>query len=171
MEFRRLIGFGKSSLVMSLPKPWLNGNGLAKGDLVYIEVGPDRLEVSPRERKAVPEPRVAVISTDKKSLRGIESQVVSSYLNSADVYEIRGADLAGQGSRIKGMIQDLPGVEIVESDDSKIVAREILDLDGLSVDALIRRMIEQENPVSLPSSRNGLPDFFGSSPLLLPMIR
>jgi phosphate uptake regulator len=34
VEFRRLIGFGKSSFVVSLPKNWIEKNKLVKGDLV-----------------------------------------------------------------------------------------------------------------------------------------
>ena len=37
MEFRKLISFGKTSFVMSLPKGWVVKNKLKKGDLIALE--------------------------------------------------------------------------------------------------------------------------------------
>ena len=45
MDFRRIIAFGKSSHVVSLPKSWLNENKLKKGDLVYLEQDFDKLVI------------------------------------------------------------------------------------------------------------------------------
>ena len=35
MEYRKIIEFGKSSYVVSLPKPWLNAKKLKKGDACF----------------------------------------------------------------------------------------------------------------------------------------
>ena len=41
MEFRKLISFGKSSYVVSLPKAWVVQQKLKKGDLIAVdEAGP-----------------------------------------------------------------------------------------------------------------------------------
>ena len=37
MEYRKLISFGKSSYVVSLPKSWVVQNKLKKGDLLYFD--------------------------------------------------------------------------------------------------------------------------------------
>ncbi len=37
MEFRKLIAFGKSSFVISLPKDWLEKNNLKKGSLIRVD--------------------------------------------------------------------------------------------------------------------------------------
>ena len=46
MEFRKLIRFGKSSFVISLPKPWLAKNNLEKGSLVRLNEDNDELILS-----------------------------------------------------------------------------------------------------------------------------
>ena len=50
MEYRKLIRFGKSSLVISLPKGWTEKNKLGKGSLVYLDVNSEGLVVSPTEK-------------------------------------------------------------------------------------------------------------------------
>lgn len=140
IDFRKLIGFGKSSLVVSLPKGWLHENGLAKGDLVYIQPDKDELVVSAKERRTSPEPRRAIINAEGKSLRKIESEIVSAYLNNADIWEIRGSNLRNDGHQVKEVLQNLAGMEVLEHDPSKIVAKGLLDMDGLSVEAMIRRV-------------------------------
>ena len=43
MEFRKIIAFGKSSFVVSLPKAWMVAHNLVKGDVVYLEEEDDDL--------------------------------------------------------------------------------------------------------------------------------
>ena len=38
MGYRKLIGFGDSSFVVSLPKDWVNKHGLKKGDGLIVDV-------------------------------------------------------------------------------------------------------------------------------------
>ena len=54
MTYRKIIGFGGSSFVVSLPKEWINKYGLKKGDVVNIEEESDMLRILPkilRQRK------------------------------------------------------------------------------------------------------------------------
>lgn len=140
MEFRKLIGFGKSSLVVSLPKPWLHENGLNKGDLVYIQPDKDELVVSAKERRTSAEPKRVIINTEGKTLRKIESEIVSAYLNNADIWELRGSNLRNDGHQVKEILQNLAGMEVLEHDSSKIIAKGLLDMGGLSIEAMIRRV-------------------------------
>ena len=48
MEFRKLISFGKTSFVMSLPKSWVLKNNLKKGDLIALEEEKDGIMISPK---------------------------------------------------------------------------------------------------------------------------
>ena len=140
MEFRKLIGFGKSSLVVSLPKAWLHENGLNKGDLVYIQPDKDELRVSAKERRTSSEPKRVIINTEGKTMRKIESEIVSAYLNNADIWELRGSNLRNDGHQVKEILQNLAGMEVLEHDSSKIIAKGLLDMGGLSIEAMIRRV-------------------------------
>ena len=67
MEYRKLIKFGNSSHVISIPNNWLKKNNLNKGDTVYLdENGGKELVLTPEKKENVIE--------DKEKLRkgGIE---------------------------------------------------------------------------------------------------
>ena len=48
MEFRKLIRFGKSSYVISLPKKWVEKNKLEKGNTISLEFKGKDILVSPK---------------------------------------------------------------------------------------------------------------------------
>ncbi len=50
MEYRKLISFGKSSFVVSLPKSWVTQNKMKKGDLVYFEDSGVNLLINTRKK-------------------------------------------------------------------------------------------------------------------------
>ena len=47
VEFRKLISFGKTSFVMSIPKAWVTKNNLKKGDLIVLQEKENNLLLSP----------------------------------------------------------------------------------------------------------------------------
>ena len=51
MEFRKLIKFGKSSFVISLPKKWLEKNKLKKGDLLYVSENENGLSLTSKDNE------------------------------------------------------------------------------------------------------------------------
>ena len=68
MEFRKLIGFGKSSFVVSIPKGWTQRNKLNKGDIVYLHEEENALVLSAKEKRFVKEPKRITIRTDGKTI-------------------------------------------------------------------------------------------------------
>lgn len=48
VEFRKLISFGKTSYVMSIPKSWVQKNNLKKGDLVALDEKDGNLVLNPK---------------------------------------------------------------------------------------------------------------------------
>ena len=140
MEFRKLIGFGKSSLVVSLPKSWLTHNKLKKGATVYLHEADDELVISSRENKHDKVLKTIQINTENKSVDKIAVEIVSAYLRNYDVWELRGKNLAYEGPKVKQCLQNLSGMELMEQDSHKIVAKDLLDMQELSIQALIRRI-------------------------------
>lgn len=140
MEFRKLIGFGKSSLVVSLPKSWLTQNKLKKGDTIYLHEADDQLVVNAREQSHEREPKIVQINTEGKGLDKISSEIISAYLQNYDIWELRGRNLAQQGPKVKELLQNLAGMELMEQDSTKIVARDLMDMSELSIQSLIRRV-------------------------------
>ncbi|MDO8656313.1 MAG: AbrB/MazE/SpoVT family DNA-binding domain-containing protein, partial [Nanoarchaeota archaeon] len=63
MEYRKLISFGKSSFVVSLPKSWVIQNKLKKGDLIYMEENEGTLILGAKEHEST-EDKSTIILTD-----------------------------------------------------------------------------------------------------------
>ena len=140
MEVRKLIGFGKSSLVVSLPKGWLTDNKLKKGATVFLHEAEDELVISSKDTTREREQKVLQIQTDNKELDKIAMEIVSGYLRNYDVWELRGKNLATLGPKVKEQLQNLAGLELMEQDANKIVAKDMLDMHELSIHALLRRI-------------------------------
>lgn len=140
IDFRRLISFGKSSFVVSLPKSWIEKNKLSKGDLVYLKENEHELNITSREKEESKEIKKAVITTDGKELDLLRAEIVSAYLKNFDLIEIKGADLKDKATDIKSILQNLAGVELLEQSSSRILTKDLLDLKEISVDSLIRRV-------------------------------
>ena len=139
MESRKLISFGSSSYVVSLPKNWVDSNKLGKGDSIYIEEKPNELLITIDSAEKEKEIREKQIDASGKSVKRIESEIVAAYLNTYDILEIRGikdSDIP----KIKEIIQNLAGLEILEQTANKIVARDLINVNEVSIKTLIRRV-------------------------------
>ena len=80
MEYRKLISFGKSSFVVSMPKPWVTQNNLKKGDLIYMEESGSSLILNPTKSEKVNHEKTKVIGIDGKDISFITREVNSSYI-------------------------------------------------------------------------------------------
>lgn len=82
MDTRKIMALGKSSLVISLPKNWIDSNGLEKGDLLSLEVQSDlSLLVQPALRVKDEGRRIEVELDDSASSDSIFRIVIGCYLN------------------------------------------------------------------------------------------
>lgn len=140
MEFRRLIGFGKSSFVVSLPKNWIERNKLVKGDLIYLKERDQELILTSQEKEAVKELRKVSITTDAKEIDLLRAEIIAAYLANFDLIEIKGNDLKSKAPEIKSILHDLAGVELLEQSSDRILTKDLLDLKEISIDSLIRRV-------------------------------
>ena len=140
MEARKIISFGKSSHVISLPKPWMEEYKLKKGDSVFLENRGKELALYPQKREEKKELQSIVVNVDGKNMDLIKMEIVSAYLNNNDVIEIRGEGIIKQSPEIKKIIHDLSGLEIIEETAKKIVAKDLLDMNEISIKTLIRRI-------------------------------
>jgi len=140
MDKRKIIGFGKNSFVVSLPKKWVISNNLQKGDSVYVTNLPFELKITPAEISEKKETKTTLIQTDKKTIAQIKSEVISTYLNATDIIEIRGKNLSVFRKEIKAIINKLSGMEIIEIEIDKIVAKDLIDISEVSIATLVKRI-------------------------------
>ena len=140
METRRIISFGTSSFVVSVPKTWIRENNLKKGDLIHIEDRKDELILSLGAGGKQEEPKRTLIEVDNKDLKLIRIEIVSAYLNNYDIIDIAGRQLEKLAPQVKGLIRNLTGLEIIQQTATKITAKDLLNLKEISIRTLIRRM-------------------------------
>ncbi len=140
MEYRRLISFGKSSFVVSLPKEWIGQNSLKKGDLVYLQESGPNLLLSKKESDEKAEDREKIIYVDGKSAYTIGREVCSTYIQNYPRIILRGKEIKNKVKELQGIVQSLIALEIMEQTSDTIIAKDFLNMDSVSVEELIRKM-------------------------------
>ena len=141
MNMRRLIGFGKNSFVVSLPKLWVDKNKLKKGALISIEEGRDGLVLKANEGIGKKEEQKKItINAENKNLTQLRTEIVSAYLNNYHVIEVISKGLKTNAPEIRDMLRGLTGLEIINQSSMRIVAKDIINVNEISIRTLVRRM-------------------------------
>ena len=130
---KRQVHETKGSYYIYLPKEWIIKNQIDKGEnkkksLTLIEYFDDSLILKndPENQKDYPvNISLDKISTDKNTL---QNYIIASYVigaNKITIYSEKDAINALTREEISQQIRDLPGFEIIEENDTTIVAKEI----------------------------------------------
>jgi len=154
-EPRRLIKFGNSSYVVSLPKEWIEKNNLKKGELIYMDYSKNKLVLSPMAQNYVEEERKMIIEAKEMDRIGIKREILSSYSNNFNLIEVTGNFSKERLDEIKVIINGLVGMEIVESSKNKVIAKDYLDIRAIELEKVIRR-IDNTIRSMFEELRNGL---------------
>lgn len=145
MEFRRLIKFGGSSYVISIPKSWIEKNNLSKGDNIYLEEHFNELKLSTSERKKDKE-TTKEINAKNQSLSYVNREIISAYINGYNNIIIQGY-VVKDLEKIRHMLHNLVALEILEQTSSKIIAKCLLDESEVSIDETVRRLYRIINSI------------------------
>ena len=141
MEFRKLISFGKTSFVMSLPKSWIQKNKLKKGDLIGLQEREEGLVLLPKKDKDIEsEVKRITINVDGKPINRIQREIGAAYINNFNIITITGKELKDKTKEIKDALRYLIALEIVEQTSDKILAKDFLNMEKISITNLIRKM-------------------------------
>ena len=94
METRKIMALGKSSLVVSLPKEWIESNGLEKGDMLSLDVQRDlSLLIKPALRVKSEGRRIEVEIDESASSDSIFRIVIGCYLNGYNDIVLRSSNI------------------------------------------------------------------------------
>lgn len=140
MEYRKLISFGKSSYVVSLPKSWIVQNKLKKGDLIYMEEKGSNILLGKEDHQKDNEEKTKLINIDGKSLPRITREVNSSYILNYKTITIKGRELKDKIKDLQQVFQNLIALEIMEQTSDTIIAKDFLNMEQVSMDELIHKM-------------------------------
>ena len=139
MEYRKLIAFGKSSYVISLPKSWVIQSSLKKGDLISLEENGPMLVLSKKD-KETSKKEAKTISVDDKTRYALGREVHSAYIRNHHDIILRGTQLRTKVRDIQGVVQSLIALEVMEQTPDSFVAKDFLDMDTVSIEELLRKM-------------------------------
>lgn len=141
METRKLINFGKASYVVSLPKQWIKKHSLNKGDILSIaETLDQNLTISPTHKQGIKKQEIKYINTTGKSLQRVHREIVSAYVNDYNIIQLTGKNLKEQAAAIENIMASLIALEIIEHDSEKIIAKDFINTQEISLQELIRKM-------------------------------
>ncbi|MBI2141373.1 phosphate uptake regulator PhoU [Candidatus Woesearchaeota archaeon] len=137
-EFRKLMAFGNSSYVVSVPKAWVEKNRLKKGDVLVVEERPNELIFASKDSEERRKFREAAISAVNKGEQELKTEVTSLYINNFDIITV--TDVGHAAREVKGIFHSLVGMEIVEETTTKVVAKDLLDVQEVSMSNIVRRV-------------------------------
>lgn len=115
---RKVIKMGDSSLVISLPKAWVDKAGIVRGGSVEVEeLSTGEIVVKPKAE--VSERREVEIPPDEKSIDGC---IIDHYINGTDVIKIYSIDTLNPEimSVVYNTIPDLSGFEVTEASSNSV---------------------------------------------------
>ena len=136
---RRLQKIG-SSLLVSLPKEWVDANNLEKSSQVEIETGQDSLSIS--ANKETRPTKELGISYPLSKEENIVANITGAYLLGYDIIQINSKSIIPGEDRekIRNSMRGLVGMEIIEEDASKINMQFLLDTATLNPEKILKRM-------------------------------
>jgi len=141
MDYRKLISFGKNSYVITLPKAWVRQNKLKKGDLIYVDEAKGSLILQPKSAESDSEEESKIIiNVDGKQFKQVKRQIIGAYIRNVKTIILEGDEIKDRAKDFQSVIQSLVALEVMEQTSKKIVAKDFLNLDNVSIKALIRKI-------------------------------
>ena len=140
IDVRKLISFGKGSYIISMPKSWIEKNNLKKGDLISVNDDGFELTLSASQQEKKLDAKEISIDSKDKSIEILKSEIVSSYLNGYDTITILFENNAKDTVKIKDIMRNLSGLEIMEQTSTRIAAKNLININEISIKNIIRRM-------------------------------
>jgi phosphate uptake regulator len=136
---RRLQKIG-SSILVSLPKEWVDANKLDKSAQVELETSQNSISITANKDQKLS--KEVVISYPLPKEENIVADITGAYLLGYDIIKIKGKSIIPIEDRekIRESMRRLVGVEIVEEDASNINIQFLLDATSLNPEKILRRM-------------------------------
>lgn len=140
MKARRIINFGNTSSVISLPKKWLDNNKLGKGDYVNVEERTDELIISSSNAKKDKIGYIQKINLDEFDFLHIEKKIISGYVNGTVLFEFHAENISKHVIDLKRVFQKLSGFEISSQTSNKLVYQDMINYDKISASDILKRV-------------------------------
>ena len=141
-ETRRVQKVGYNSLSISIPKQYTERMKLVAGDsLLFREDSDGTLRLIPAT-KAREASRVTLRADQAGSVEVLTGLIAGAYAMGYDTIEVSGKEPLDQPTvnGVLATVRRLRGIEVVESDEKRIVAQSFIDPTKFPVDSLVKRL-------------------------------
>jgi len=141
-EPRKLIKFGNSSYIVSLPQKWIQKHNLKKGDIIYLDENADsELMLNSKDKRMEKNANKKItINVDGKDADDINRELISAYINNYSDITFSGTELEQKKDTITKIIDFKVGIEIIDQSKNSLVVKDLLDFEVISVKNIARRM-------------------------------
>ena len=141
MEYRKLIKFGGSSYIITMPNSWLKKNKLNKGDTLFLEEnGNNELIISTAVKSTEDGEKQIVIDATNKQIDLLAREITFAYINNYKIIKIIGKGVNERAREIREILNIYVGIEIDEQTDNCIISRDFTNIREISVNNILRRM-------------------------------
>lgn len=137
-EQKKLIKFGNSSYIITLPKNWIDKHKLKKGDTIHVEeTSESDLVLTAKRKRNNIEPKSVTINVDGKEVDELRREVTSAYIDNYSEIILAGKTLKEKAPKI--IIENI-GMEMFEQTTDQIILKDILDFDAIYAEKIVRRL-------------------------------
>lgn len=142
LEQRKIMALGRSSLVISLPKHWIQLTELKQGDVVSLAINRDRsLVIFPGARKEDEPSKITLYVDPEEKEAFLARSLIACYLNGYSIIRLVSKKFftVGQQKAIRKIVQMLY-MRIMEADTKEIVISTLIDESKASIQMGVNRM-------------------------------
>jgi phosphate uptake regulator len=145
MDSRRLQKMGRSTLVVSLPRSWIERTGLHKGSLVEVRDSAEGgLLIFPSglEEGSAKDYTIRLDTQHDPLTDSMTDEIMGAYLVGMNTIRIESdAEIpTAERSRILGVVRGLAGLEVVDENSNEITAQFLLDIRAVQPQVIMKRM-------------------------------
>ena len=138
MDQRKLIKLGNSSFAIALPKQWVDKSGLKKGDNIFIIPNSNGELIIQSKYQKLNGEKETILNLEGKNQKEISRALVAAYVSGNHIIKIN-ADQQNV-NYTKKILKDFPSIEIMEQKDNVIIAKDLLDIETISISSIVRRL-------------------------------
>ncbi|MDA3855795.1 MAG: hypothetical protein PF569_06030 [Candidatus Woesearchaeota archaeon] len=139
MVERKIIKFGTSSFVLTLPNEWVKKNKLVKGDTIDLVENQNKLMISTEKDNLIE--KEAEINIDDMPLKIFNKKLISYYLKNYRYIRIKGEKVIERLEELRIFKEKLSSIEIYEIGKDFILFKDLSDPKSLDVDNMIQKII------------------------------
>ncbi|MDI9646102.1 MAG: PhoU domain-containing protein [Archaeoglobales archaeon] len=135
MEPRKIFKSGKGSYILTLPKEWVQKNGLKDGDYLYLDISNDKIIILPQETGK----KVAFLDLREFSFDRVLRRIVAHYLADYDTIRVK-VSTEEQRRALVYASDILVGMEIMEDTGEEVELMVHLDPSKINMGEMLERI-------------------------------